>query len=924
VPVGGEGKLKSLLDRDLIKGNILEVVSNFRERIETLERLVWGEGGDSALAAGQSVAEGPDIDLVYNSPGTAIIGRGGDSILLFDSGGQPVAEYAATSAGFAAALAAATSGDTIYIPSATISGNHTIALGVEVVGESNYNSVLSGIITNNGIMSGIRVSGTLTNNGALHYVIDPAGATQTTKELGMNITPRAEIHIDQAASASIFRASSPSNQDSTLQLYTRSGSSYNGWAMLKERTTEDLLINKDNVESTPAATVMKIDQVTNLTSISIDSDLAPDDIYIATTGSDTTGDGTAGTPYETLAKALAMLPNVLAKAHTIHVADGTYAEAIDIQNRVSVTSAGWLKITGNTTAPANVVFTGTCSITVRSESACAAIGGNIFAELEGIKINATVDYGIIAHSGAHVDFDRIIIAGTTTMGLILWRFADCRFHGNITISGFSGWGIHVLMKSLLSYWTAGTLTITGPTGSAWGMSVGYGSAFHVEAIAVSIVITAVKYGIHASLSSVWQHYFGSGTITIDNASTPSGSIAIWCNDVSTFSTNHNVTIDNFTTCYWSASEAYVEVSGINTVTNYTNLYQLFQNSVIVDGATLITYAGSEQVRELIETAAPGTPPTDHGYLYEKSDGKIYFKNDAGTEYDLTVIAGGIALNDLSDVDTTGVGTGDIIYKSAGDWVDYPLGVGTKIVSTSGKIDMGDNAGGDYVEIDTTTGSLRLVGNATAWDDLRIEPNVRQAAGVGVPAFEKYFDDAPGTSRGVFLYSFTDEAVAGNEKEVFFSMQMPHNWKVGSDISMHVHFVPAATVNSSDIIWGLEYTWKAIGQVFGDTVIVYSSTTLMPDDANITAGKHYIAEFTDLAPGATASGLSSILIGRLFRHSSNASDTYTDKVGLLYIDAHYQVDSFGSDEEYIKDTQAALLMETGDYLLLETGDYILTE
>jgi len=284
----------------------------------------------------------------------------------------------------------------------------------------------------------------------------------------------------------------------------------------------------------------------------------------------------------------------------------------------------------------------------------------------------------------------------------------------------------------------------------------------------------------------------------------------------------------------------------------------------------------------------------------------------------------LANGDIDDVDVTGDGQGDILYHNAGTYEDYPLGVGIDIVNDRSSIKIGNIADGNYIQIDTVTGEIALAGEATAFEDLRVEPTVRAAAGAGVPSFEKYFDDLAGTSKGVYLYSFTDEAVAGNEKEVFFTMQMPHGWKVGSDISFHVHFVPSATVNSSDIIWGLEYTWKGIGEVFGDTTIVYSSTTLMPDDANITTGKHYIAEFTDLSPGATASSLSSILIGRLFRNSSAGGDTYTNKVGLLYIDAHYQVDSFGSFDEYAKEMDSKLLLESGDILLLETGDKLLTE
>jgi hypothetical protein len=41
-----------------------------------------------------------------------------------------------------------------------------------------------------------------------------------------------------------------------------------------------------------------------------------------------------------------------------------------------------------------------------------------------------------------------------------------------------------------------------------------------------------------------------------------------------------------------------------------------------------------------ESAAPGTPASGLGVMYEKTDGKPYFKNDAGTEYDMSGGAGG--------------------------------------------------------------------------------------------------------------------------------------------------------------------------------------------------------------------------------------------------------------------------------------------
>jgi hypothetical protein len=49
------------------------------------------------------------------------------------------------------------------------------------------------------------------------------------------------------------------------------------------------------------------------------------------------------------------------------------------------------------------------------------------------------------------------------------------------------------------------------------------------------------------------------------------------------------------------------------------------------------YSGYVEIIEL--AASPGTPPTGYGNMYVRDDGKIYFKNDAGTEYDLTATGG---------------------------------------------------------------------------------------------------------------------------------------------------------------------------------------------------------------------------------------------------------------------------------------------
>lgn len=184
-----------------------------------------------------------------------------------------------------------------------------------------------------------------------------------------------------------------------------------------------------------------------------------------------------------------------------------------------------------------------------------------------------------------------------------------------------------------------------------------------------------------------------------------------------------------------------------------------------------------------------------------------------------------------------------------------------------------------------------------WDDVRIEP-VARTTGVNAPSFEKWMDDTPGTSRGVYLYSF-DKAATNNQKEIFFSLQMPHDWN-GGEVHLHIHWVGDTSRTAEAPRWGLEYSMAGIGQVYADTVFDYVNNNEQAD-ANVTALRHYISEFAAIVPTSAQGGISAILAGRIFRQSGNAGDTYTGKCGLLYIDAHYVRDSLGSVSEYNKAT-----------------------
>jgi len=141
-----------------------------------------GEGAITYIEILNQLAEGPDIDLVDN--GSSItVGRGGDTILLFDSGGNPLSEYEFTATGLDSALAAAGAGDVIWLPPGSCPGDHTIPDGVTVAGLSSLTAVLTGQITlgNNGLgaddppgLSDVRVNRTANDGNTLKGVIAPA------------------------------------------------------------------------------------------------------------------------------------------------------------------------------------------------------------------------------------------------------------------------------------------------------------------------------------------------------------------------------------------------------------------------------------------------------------------------------------------------------------------------------------------------------------------------------------------------------------------------------------------------------------------------------------------------------------------------------------------------------------------------------
>ena len=182
-----------------------------------------------------------------------------------------------------------------------------------------------------------------------------------------------------------------------------------------------------------------------------------------------------------------------------------------------------------------------------------------------------------------------------------------------------------------------------------------------------------------------------------------------------------------------------------------------------------------------------------------------------------------------------------------------------------------------------------------WEDLRAPAPSFALGGSSDPGFIKVLDDGSG-STGVFAYAFD----ASTEEELFQVFQMPHSW-AGGDIRAHVHWMPVSTAGSAglDVCWGLEYSWAAIGSVFGNTEFLYGDVQHLGSGETLTADTHYLTAIGDIS--GLGKGISSMLICRIFRDATGVggTDDYTADAALLELDLHYQVDSFGSRWEYVK-------------------------
>lgn len=173
----------------------------------------------------------------------------------------------------------------------------------------------------------------------------------------------------------------------------------------------------------------------------------------------------------------------------------------------------------------------------------------------------------------------------------------------------------------------------------------------------------------------------------------------------------------------------------------------------------------------------------------------------------------------------------------------------------------------------------VVLNNTVWDDLRFPASAINPAGAASPM-----------TYDVTNLGFTAANGAGDTYIAVIG-QMPHSWKMGSNIHPHIHWLPSNT-NIGVVNFTIEYKWTNIGEVESSTWTTLSM--LVP--GNGTANMSMLSEWDSGGMNGTGKTLSSTISMKISRRETSASDNFTGNVLIKEFDIHYEMDSLGSASE----------------------------
>jgi len=128
----------------------------------------------------------------------------------------------------------------------------------------------------------------------------------------------------------------------------------------------------------------------------------------------------------------------------------------------------------------------------------------------------------------------------------------------------------------------------------------------------------------------------------------------------------------------------------------------------------------------------------------------------------------------------------------------------------------------------------------------------------------------------------------------FIVQLPHSYKVGSNIYAHIHWTAGEsgdTEEGNSVGWKIAYSWANIGSAFPALTSLSLADTVSGDNWT-----HQVT--TDAQISGSGKSISSILMCNIKRSDKKSDDTWIGTASgqlpmLLEIDFHYEMDTVGS-------------------------------
>lgn len=182
------------------------------------------------------------------------------------------------------------------------------------------------------------------------------------------------------------------------------------------------------------------------------------------------------------------------------------------------------------------------------------------------------------------------------------------------------------------------------------------------------------------------------------------------------------------------------------------------------------------------------------------------------------------------------------------------------------------------KVETSVGKTLVLVNPT-WDDQQVNLG---AVGVGssAPTWTAY------KSSKVLAFS------KSQDNEITFTLQYSHRIKTGTSTEMHVHTI-APDNNAGDVVWQLTVSYASINGTFGDAETFTKTQSIAADSANVHKVFEIVAEMLENV------GISGVAFCSLKRLGTDVADTYDNDIYLAALDSHFQIDTMGSRQEYIK-------------------------